>query len=271
MKFRNSTQIGNCISLHNSEFLDKQRFAGKIVAKSHLMIIDIINNYKQQSLIKINDIVEQFIFDSKCIPTFKNYKNRHSKKDFPSGVCISVNDIVVHGIPNDYILENGDVVSFDLGATFEGAIADSAITLIVGEVKSPQHPLLLSECEKALYAGINAIKVGNRLGCIGAAIDSVSKKSGFKSITTYGGHGLDYNKAHADPFVSNIGSINEGIRIQPNMTIAIEPQFVDGPNNQTYITSDEWSVKASGISCHFEHTIYIHNDKVEIITDRNSV
>lgn len=268
MQLNKNFNIGSYIHLQNNEYLDKQRIAGKVVAKSHLMIMDIIKNYNNQSLININNIVEEFILDSKCDLTFKNYKHHSGGKNFPTGVCISVNDIVVHGIPTDYVLKNGDVVSFDLGATFEGSIADSAITLIVGDDRKYQK--LLNECEAALYAGIKAIKVGNRIGCIGAAIDSVARKSGFQSIVDYCGHGISY-KAHAEPSILNKSTINDGVRFQPGMVIAIEPQFVDGPNNQTYVMQDEWSVKASGISAHWEHSLYIHNDWVEVITDRSNL
>jgi methionyl aminopeptidase len=213
-------------------------------------------------LLELNQFAEDFIISSKGIPTFKNYKG------FPSGVCISVNKHLVHGIPTDYKLISGDVVSFDLGVTIEGAIADTAITCIYGEPKSEVHVQLLKATEESLMRGINAIAVGKRLGCIGQAISKCAKQHGFGLITQYGGHGLDWDIPHAPPFVSNKSTAEEGIHIQPGLGIAIEPMLVIG-STETKTLADGWTVVTDGIGAHFEHSVFVHEDRVEIITDRN--
>src|SRR5690606_22368850 len=207
------------IDLKDNEWLEKLRVAGNIVANSLSILEEMVIEKKQLSLIDMNNIIENYIISREAVPTFKGYHG------FPCGVCISVNKTVVHGIPNDYKVQDGDVVSFDLGATFEGAIADSAITCIFGTPKNEEHINLLKANNDALYAGIGAIAVGRQLGVIGEAINKVAIKSKFASIDEYGGHGIG-SEPHMAPFVSNNDKFNNGIRIQEGLTIAIEPMFV---------------------------------------------
>jgi methionyl aminopeptidase len=267
LNIKNPFGASEVINLKGSDWLDKQRVAGKIVSAALSLLENEVKNSTQLSLLELNELAESLIYDSKAIPTFKGYKG------FPCGVCISVNKQLVHGIPTDYKLQDGDVVSFDLGATYEGAIADSALTCIYGAAKSEQHKLLLKVTEESLMEGIKAIKVGNRLGCIGHAINKHLKKYGFGVIHNYGGHGICINPTtnegipHAPPFVSNKSDINSGIRIQSGLVIAIEPMAVIG-DTFTFVATDNWTVCGMGISAHYEHSVYVHNDHVEIITAR---
>ena len=176
----------------------------------------------------------------------------------------------MHGIPDDTVLDDGDVVSFDLGATYEGAIADSALTCIFGPPRDPKHVELVKATEEALMRGIQAIAVGKRLGCIGNAISKYVKSTGFGLVHNYGGHGLDWNTAHAAPFVSNKAEVTEGIRLQENITLAIEPLLVIGSSARTRTLDDGWTVTCDNICAHAEHTIFLHKDHVEIITWRNN-
>ncbi len=261
MSERNFLENG-LITLKDSNWLNKQRIAGKCVA-STLMLLESMIKYKfEGTLLEYNNEAEKHIASFGCTPTFKNYKG------FPSGVCISVNKELVHGIPSDKKLQDGDVISFDLGATYEGAIADSAITVIFGTPKSNKHVELIKATNESLLAGINAIAVDKRLGVIGNAISKKAKEYGFGLVTRYGGHGLEWDKPHAPPFVSNKASVDEGIRIQPGLAIAIEPMLTIGvPETKTL--NDGWTVVTNDIGAHFEHSIYVHEDRVEIITDRN--
>jgi len=252
----------NFITLKNQDWLEKQRVAGRVVADVLSLLEAQVKNNTNLSLNELNKIAEEFILDNRCQLTFKGYKG------FPAGVCISVNKQLVHGIPSDYHLQSGDIVSFDLGATFEGAIADAAITCIYGKPKSDMHIMLIEATKDCLMNGINTIKIGKKLGCIGDAISKCNKKYGFGLITKYGGHGLDWNKPHAPPFVENKSSSEQGIRIQSGLTIAIEPMLIIG-DTYTYVDKDGWTVYGSGISAHFEHSIFIHENKVEILTQRN--
>jgi methionyl aminopeptidase len=250
------------VKLKNQNWLDKQRVAGKIAANTLILLQDYVNNKTTHSLIELNKIAETFITDAGGIPTFKGYKG------FPSGVCVSVNKQLVHGIPTDYKLQDGDVVSFDLGVTIDGAIADTAITCIYGKPKSERHVTLIKATEESLMKGIEAIAVGKKLGVIGNAIYRCAKGHGFSVITKYGGHGLDWDCPHASPFVENKSDPNDGFRIQPGLSIAIEPMLVFG-DTETKVLDDGWTVATNDIGAHFEHSIFVHEDHVEIITDRN--
>lgn len=250
------------VDLKDDKWLALQRIAGRIASDALLLLDNAVKEKSTKSLIDLNQMAEDFITNAGGICTFKGYKG------FPAGVCISVNKQLVHGIPTDYQLQEGDIVSFDLGVTVDGAIADTAITCIYGQPKSEQHVKLVKATEESLMQGIKAIKVGKRLGCIGEAIFNVVKTSGFSVVNNYGGHGLDWNTPHASPFVENKSDATKGIRIQSGLAIAIEPMLVIGrPDTQT--GSDGWTVYTPDIGAHFEHSVFVHEDHVEIITDRN--
>jgi methionyl aminopeptidase len=255
----------NFVSLKNKDWLDKQRVAGRIAAETlfHLQSRIFISSVGP-TLIELNEEAEAYIASKGGICTFKGYKG------FPAGVCISVNKQVVHGIPTDYRLQPGDLVSFDLGVTIEGAIADTAITCIYGPPNSERHVKLVEDTEAALMRGINAIKIGERLGVIGQAIYKDAHAQGYGVINNYGGHGLDWNIPHASPFVENKSDASKGIRIQPGLAIAIEPMLTLG-SVSTKTLDDGWTVVTPDLSAHFEHTIYVHEDHVEIITDRSKL
>jgi methionyl aminopeptidase len=253
-----STQF---IPLKNNEWYEKQKIAGKVVAACLKTVKTLIEKETQNlSLKDLEAECEKIISDAKCIPTFKGYKG------FPGAICTSVNKQLVHGAPTDYVLQPGDVLAVDLGATFEGVIGDAAITCIYGEPKNQEHVKLLETCQGALYAGIKAMAVGKQLGCIGAAINKYVKNSNFSLITKYGGHGL-MEGLHSQPFVPNKSRSNEGIRIQPGLCIAIEPMLVMGINNtRTYVKKDNWTVCGMDISSHYEHSVFVTENSVEIMT-----
>lgn len=248
--------------LKDESWLEKQRVAGHVVAGTLSLLEKQVKNKTSLSLLELNKLGEEYILDNKCTATFKNYKG------FPAGVCISVNRQLVHGIPTDYHLQDGDVVSFDLGATFEGAIADSALTCIYGEPKNLNHVRMLKACEEAMMQGIAAIKVGVRLGAIGYAINKSAQTKGFHVIDQYGGHGLDWDTPHAQPFVANKDHYDRGFRIPAGLTLAIEPMLMPTSDTTTTTASDGWTVYTKEIGSHFEHSIFVHEDRVEILTDR---
>jgi methionyl aminopeptidase len=250
------------VKLKNQDWLEKQRIAGRIAANALIHLQNQVENKTTQSLIELNESAEKLITDAGGFPTFKGYKG------FPAGVCISVNKHLVHGIPTDYKLQDGDLISFDLGVTIEGAIADTAITCIYGQPKSEKHLALIKATEESLMKGIEAIEVGKHLGVIGNAIYRHAKGCGFGVITQYGGHGLDWDHPHASPFVENKSDINSGIRIQPGLAIAIEPMLVLG-STETKVLADGWTVATNDLGAHFEHSVFVHEDHVEIITDRH--
>lgn len=262
MDNKNSFSSTGFFKLKGQDWLEKQRRAGRLAAYALKELQAMVAEKADYSLLAMNDIVEALIIKGGGTPTFKGYKG------FPAGVCISVNKQLVHGIPTDYKLQEGDVVSFDLGVTIEGAIADTAITCIYGEPKTERHAKLVKSTEEALMCGIRAIAVGNKLGCIGNAISRYAKGQGFNVINNYGGHGLDWDTPHAPPFVANKASLEDGFRIQPGLAIAIEPMLVLG-STLTKTSEDGWTVMTDDVGAHFEHSIFVHEDRVEIITDRN--
>lgn len=257
------------VSLKDDKWLNYQRIAGRIASDTLIALEREVENKTTKSMLELNAYAEEIITKAGGTPTFKGY----GKNPFPAGVCISVNKQLVHGIPTEYKLQDWDVVSFDLGVTIEGAIADTAITCIYGGLENTphiHHHMVVAKTKLALEEGIRAVKVGKRLGCIGQAIHKVGRGPGRTCIVNnYGGHGLDWNIPHAAPFVANKSTENEGIRIQPGLSIAIEPMLVCGSDPTTTTGSDGWTVYTKEIGAHFEHSIFVHEDHVEITTSRD--
>jgi methionyl aminopeptidase len=263
------------VKLQNNDWLEKQRIAGKVVADTLSLLESLVKERTAKSLIELDKIAEEFIRDNGCEPTFLNYKG------FSNSICQSVNRQLVHGVATDYILKDADIISFDLGATFGHkdnggeAIADAAITVIFGEPKSEEHIKLVVATEDALIKAISSIKIGKHLGVIGNAISKHAKQCDLSVITGYGGHGISSSNngigiPHAQPFVSNKDFPDNGIRFQPGMVLAIEPLFTVSRSNETLVLDDKWTVMCKDVAAHFEHTIYIHQDHIEIITHRDN-
>lgn len=258
-------QQSQLILLHSNQFLVNQRIAGKCVGECLRTLKRIIEHGAPDLTPKVLEgIASGIIADFKCIPTFHLYKG------FSGKICVSVNKELVHGIPDNRKLISGDVVKVDLGATFHGAIADAALTAVVGGCQNQKNQELIEICQLSLTNAIAAVKVGKPLGCIGSSINHVVKKTRFGLITQYGGHGISITEdgvgiPHASPFVCNKSQANEGIIIQAGMSLAIEPMLVIG-GTETKVLSDGWTVMGNGISAHFEHTIFVHQDKVEVMT-----
>lgn len=256
-------QNNEFIHLQNDSWLEKQRTAGKITANTLSLLESLVKNKTTKSLLELDKIAEDYILKHNCLPTFKNYHG------FPNSVCISVNKALVHGIPTDYNLQDGDVVSFDLGATYGDAIADSALTCIYGGAKSNRHIDLINTTNECLEKAIQSIEIGKKIGCIGNTIYKHAQSKGYAVVDKFGGHGIFPGKVHAAPFISNRSQPTEGVRFQKGMVIAIEPLLVIGSSNKTTKSNDGWTIYADDISCHVEHTIFIHENSVEILTERN--
>lgn len=249
------------VPLFDPEWLVKQRIAGKAVTECLMTAREMLKPgvTGKQVEAKCLEIMDKF----GCIATFFHYQPANHTP-FPGAICFSVNRELVHGIPKDEPVQEGDVVKVDLGATYQGAIADAAITVIIGE-GAPETRKCLETCQAALEAGIAAIKAEAHLGVIGSAIYRAVRHTKFGLITNYGGHGLDWNKPHAPPFVANRDESKNGIRLQPGMTLAIEPMLTLG-EPVTRVGADGWTVSTPGLGFHFERTIYLGQDGVEVIT-----
>mgnify|MGYP006052984755 FL=1 len=214
----------------------------------------------------IDILAEQLVRDGGDIPSLKNYCPYGAKTPYPATICISLNEEIVHGIPSkDRIIKEGDVVSVDICLTHEGMVTDMATTVVVGKV--PAHvETLLAETQRALFEGIKAARVGGRIGDISAAIERVGTKNGYGIIRELGGHGVGHG-VHEDPYVPNFGFKGTGPLLKPGMVIAIEPMFTLGSeeirqleDGYTIVSQDQ------SLSAHFEHTIAITKDGVEILT-----
>lgn len=215
--------------------------------------------------IKLDKLAEEYIRDNGGIPAFKGYKNPHGAPDFPGTLCISVNEAVVHGIPGNKALRDGDIVSVDCGVKKNGFFGDHAYTFAVGEI-SPAAKKLLDVTRESLYLGIQQMVSGNRIGDISAAIQEHAEKNGFGVVRELVGHGLG-RKMHEDPEVPNFGRRGNGPKISEGMVLAIEPMINMGTKDVkqlrdgwTFVTADNKP------SAHFEHDVAVINGKPEILS-----
>ena len=200
-------------------------------------------------------------------PAFLGYKPEGVNRPYPASLCTSVNDVVVHGIPNpDQILKSGDIITIDGGLVHKGMYTDHAISVPVGEI-TDEAKELIQTTKEALHAGINAIKSGAYVGDIGNAIEKFVKPYGYGIVRELAGHGVGH-KVHEDPFVPNYGKAGSGVKLKPGMVLAIEPMLNAGTRFVSF-SRDGYTVttKDHKISCHFEHTVAIKEDgSAEILT-----
>ena len=213
---------------------------------------------------EINDFVYKKITDGGDKPAFLNYKPFGASYPYPGSICLSVNQEVVHGIGNDYVLKEGDIIGLDGGILHKGMISDSAITIPVGKI-SKEDEALLEVTKSALMAGIKAAKCGNYVNDISKAIEkAVPKKYGIVKILS--GHGVGY-KVHEEPYVPNFDDGVRGPKLVPGMTLAIEPMITIG-TDEVYLEEDGYTftTKDHKNAAHFEHTILITEGDAEILT-----
>jgi methionyl aminopeptidase len=215
---------------------------------------------------ELDDIADAFIAEHGGVSASKGYKSS-SSTPFPAAICISPNDMVVHGIPGPYVVAAGDIVTVDVGASLAGAIADSAYTFGVGEL-DPEVQRLLDVCQDALAAGIRQAQPGNRIGDISHAIQVVVEEAGFSVIRSLVGHGVG-RYYHEDPHVPNFGQPGRGPKLSEGMTIAIEPMITMG-GADVHLLGDGWSISTEdgSLSAHFEHTVAITEAGPRILTPR---
>lgn len=205
---------------------------------------------------ELNRVAETFIRDHGAIPNFLGYDG------YPAAICASVNDVVVHGFPSDYVLKEGDIVSIDLGTLYKGYNGDSAYTFPVGEV-SAETRKLLDVTKASLYKGIEQAVAGNRTGDIGHAVQSYAESFGFGVVRELEGHGIGRDM-HEDPGVPNYGRQGHGIKLQEGMTICIEPMICAGSRG-VYLAKNGWAVHTSDHrnAAHFELTVVVRHGKAE--------
>ena len=231
---------------------------GRILARTMREVSSIIEPGKT-TLIELDTLAERLIREAGATPSFKGYRG------FPAASCISVNEVVIHGIPDEYVLQEGDIVDLDFGVYKDGFHADSAWTFPVGEV-SGDTKRLLNVTRESLMQGIAQAQPGNRVGDIGSKVQKYVENNGYSVVREMVGHGIGRD-LHEEPNVPNFGKPKKGPVLKPGTTICIEPMVnIGGPNVLTL--DDGWTiVTADGtLSAHFEHTVAITSDGPEILT-----
>lgn len=213
---------------------------------------------------QLDTLAEQVIRDNGATPVFKGFPNPYGP-EFPASICASVNNIVVHGIPDDRELQDGDILSVDCGTCLNGFCGDSCYTFCIGEVR-PEVKQLLKTTKEALYKGIEAALPGRRIGDIGFAVQQHCESQGYGVVREFIGHGVG-REMHEDPQVPNYGKRGQGKQLRNGLCIAIEPMITLG-SHQIALLEDKWSVttRDGKPAAHFEHSIAIHNGKADILS-----
>lgn len=240
------------------------REAGRVVGQAHAQIAAMIR--PGLNILEIERFIRNEFKRAGAVETFLNYSPAPRYPPYPSNVCISINEQLVHGIPRDRLLQEGDIVSIDLGATLNGYVGDSAFSYAVGDV-SDEARRLLQVTEDALWAGIRAAANAEYLNDICGAIEDAIVPSGFGIVRGYGGHGVG-RSMHEEPHVPNHRLPSRGPRIRPGLVLALEPMVTLG-SPETEECDDHWTVRTrdGSLCCHFEHTIAIRGGgEVEVLT-----
>lgn len=246
------------IDIKTVDEIKKMEVAGQTVAKVHKALKAMIAPGVRLS--ELDAEAKRIILENDCTPSFLGYGG------FPGCICASVNDVVVHGIPNSKKLNRGDVISVDVGACYQGYHGDAAFTVCVGKNNSTRTGLLLKVCEEALYKGIEKAREGVRLGDVSHAIGEHIRNAKLGIPQNYAGHGIG-RELHMEPMVHNEGIRGTGPTLTVGMTIAIEPMAHLG-GDATKVEKDNWTVKTvdGSLSAHFEHTIVIEKKGARILT-----
>ena len=235
--------------------------AGRVVART----IELLGERAKPGVTtaELDEAAEEYIRSEGGVPTFKGYRG------FPAAICTSPNSMVVHGIPGPYVLEDGDLISVDVGVTLDGFVADSAFTFPVGVVDG-EAERLLEIGQAALAAGIEQARAGNHVQDISAAVQRTTEAAGFSVVRSLVGHGIG-RSMHEEPQVPNFGEPGGGPLLQPGMTLAIEPMInAGGPD--VWMADDRWSISTGddSLSAHFEHTVAITDNGPVVLTKAGS-
>jgi len=212
------------------------------------------------SLVALDELGAKVIADHGCTASFLGYLGT-----YPATLCLSPNDVIVHGIPSEYKLREGDLLSVDAGAIFEGFHGDAAFTIGIGQV-TPAARQLMDTTEDALWAGIRQVRKANRLGDIGSAVHSIGEANGYGVVEEYVGHGIG-RQMHEEPQVPNYGTPGKGLKLKTGMALCIEPMFNVG-RRHTKVDPDGWTVRTDdgSLSAHWEHTVAITPDGPQVFT-----
>ena len=241
--------------------IERMARAGEVVADT----LALIGEHARPGVTtqELDELADEHIRSRGGTPTFKGYRG------YPASICVSPNEMVVHGIPGPYTLKDGDILSVDVGVTLDGFVADSAYTFPVGDI-SAEAEHLLEGCQAALAAGIEQCRVGNRLSDISHAIQAVTEEQGFSVVRSLVGHGVG-RAMHEEPQIPNYGQPGRGPLLAEGMTFAIEPMITAG-GPDVVLHDDEWSISSAdgSLAAHFEHTVAITADGPRVLTAATS-
>lgn len=246
------------ISIKNEQEIELMRKSGEITYG----ILNSLKDYIKPGMTtkQIDKYAYDYIISHGATPSFLDYEG------YPASTCISINDMVVHGIPDNTKIKNGDIVSVDVGSIYKGYHSDSAYTYIIGKVDEKTENLV-KNTQKALYAGLSAVKSGVRLNEVCKAIEKVARENGYGVFDCLTGHGVGL-QLHEDPFIPNLSNHeSEGIILKEGMTLAIEPMFSLG-TDKVWLLDDDWGIvtRDGSPAAHFEHTVLVTKDGYEILT-----
>lgn len=235
------------------------------------LVADILQALKGRSvvgtnLLEVDAWAKAMILDAGAVSCYVDYEPSFGRGPFGHYICTSVNDAVLHGLPHDHTLAEGDLLSLDLAVSLGGIVADSAISFVVGESPAPASVAMIGATERALAAGIAAAGPDARIGDLSHAIGSVLTEAGYRVNTQFGGHGVG-STMHQDPHVSNTGRPGRGYRLRPGLLLALEP-WVMADTDELVTDPDGWTLRSAtgSLTAHSEHTIAITDDGAEILT-----
>jgi len=252
------------VDLKTRAQLETMRQAGRVVAKVLAALSDAAR--PGVKLIELDALAREILQAHGARSSFLSYKPSWAPVPYPAVVCLSIDEVIVHGIPNRRAMRNGDLLSIDFGAAIDGLHADAAVTIGVGTI-DPEARKLSDTTKRALEAGIAAAQIGAHVGDIGSAVEAVGRRSGYGIPLHLGGHGIG-RAMHEEPSVPNTGCAGRGLRLREGLTLAIEPQFCAGGRDEHRTRGDGWTVATidGSRAAHFEHSIAITADGPQILT-----
>jgi len=244
----------------SAQELEQMARAGTVVADTLSLLGESIR--PGATTAELDRLADEFIRSKGGVPTFKGYRGPYP---YPASICTSPNEVVVHGIPGEYALGDGDILSVDVGVTLDGFVADSAYTFPVGEIGSDAERLL-EACNAALHAGIEQARAGGKLTDISHAVQRVTEEAGFSVVRSLVGHGVGRDM-HEDPQIPNYGEPGRGPTLAAGMTLAIEPMITAG-SHEVVVRPDKWTIATAdgSLSAHFEHTVAVTEEGPRILT-----
>lgn len=249
--------------IKTQEQIKKIKVSGKILAS---VAKELKKNIFEGVVLKDLDLLaRKLIQEAGAEPAFLGYQPHGAAHPFPASVCASLNEVVVHGIPNKYRLRSGDILKLDFGVSYQGFISDSAFTVGIGEI-SPEAQKLIDVTRHSLTLGIKECRAGKTLGDIGWAINNYVQKNGFKVIKGLCGHGVGI-ELHEEPSVFNEGQKNTGLQLKPGMVLALEPMVSAGDPYIIQTDQESYATRDGSLSAHFEHTVLITERNPEILTN----